>query len=75
MTPQQAFIKAVAFFGSKSALAKELHIRPWAVHKWNENKIPDERCLDIEKLTKGLVTAEELRPDLNWAYLRINSNN
>ena len=75
MTPQYAFKEAIAFFGSKTALAKKLQIRPWSVHKWNENKIPYERCLEIEDLTNGLVKADDLRPDMNWALLRSSKNN
>jgi DNA-binding transcriptional regulator YdaS (Cro superfamily) len=29
-----------------------------------------ERCIDLEKVTDGVVTCEELRPDVDWAYLR-----
>lgn len=29
-----------------------------------------ERCIDIEKATGGAVRCEELRPDVDWAYLR-----
>ncbi|MDT4679101.1 transcriptional regulator, partial [Escherichia coli] len=29
-----------------------------------------ERCPAIEKATGGAVTCEELRPDIDWAYLR-----
>lgn len=35
-------------------------------------RVPSERCSEIERVTGGLVTCEELRPDLaeHWAYLR-----
>lgn len=29
-----------------------------------------ERCIEIEKATGGAVRCEELRPDVDWAYLR-----
>lgn len=32
--------------------------------------ISPERAVEIEKATKGCVTCEELRPDVDWAYLR-----
>lgn len=32
--------------------------------------ISPERAVEIEKATKGAVTCEELRPDVDWAYLR-----
>lgn len=39
-----------------------------AVHKWKT--VPAERCPEIEKATGGEVKCEELRPDVDWAYLR-----
>ena len=36
--------------------------------------IPAERCPEIEKATGGAVRCEELRPDVDWAYLRKSSN-
>lgn len=33
-------------------------------------QVPAERCPEIEKATAGAVTCEELRPDIDWAYLR-----
>ncbi len=29
-----------------------------------------ERCIEIEKATGGIVRCEDLRPDVDWAYLR-----
>lgn len=31
---------------------------------------PIEWCIPIEKVTGGLVRCEELRPDIDWSYLR-----
>lgn len=73
-TPEKAFAKAVQIAGSKSALAKKLEITPWALCKWNPEKIPEDRCLAIEDLTNGEVKAEELRPDINWKYVRSIKN-
>lgn len=41
--------------------------------QWRHGRsVPEVRCIDIERATKGAVTCEELRPDLadRWAYLR-----
>lgn len=62
--------KAFAIVGNRSALARAIGITPWAVSKWDVNKPPTERCLDIERATGGQVTAEQLRPDVNWEYVR-----
>ncbi|MEN8991217.1 MAG: transcriptional regulator [Acinetobacter gandensis] len=76
-TPKDALEKAIKIAGNKSALARGLGITPWALSKWNFNKIPEERCLPIEELTKSKVKAEQLRPDINWTFIRStkNSNN
>lgn len=73
-TPKDALIKAIKIAGSKSALARGIKITPWALCKWNFEKIPEDRCLPIEKFTNGQVKAEELRPDINWVYIRSTKN-
>lgn len=65
-----ALERAIAILGTPSALARELGITPWAVSKWNKQRPPKDRCLAIEKATQGQVTAEQLRPDINWDYVR-----
>lgn len=67
---QTALERAISVMGSTSALARAIGITPWAVSKWNKNKPPQNRCIAIEKATAGQVTAEQLRPDVNWEYIR-----
>lgn len=62
--------KAILILGNRSQLAKKIGITPWAVSKWDVNQPPKKRCLAIEAATDGQVTAEELRPDINWDYVR-----
>ena len=69
-TPSQALQKAINKAGSVAALARGIGITPWALSKWNVDRIPEERCEQIEKFTDGEVKAEELRPDINWNYVR-----
>ncbi|OTG88928.1 transcriptional regulator [Acinetobacter sp. ANC 3813] len=73
-SPKDALEKAIKIAGNKSALARGLGITPWALSKWNFNKIPEDRCLPIEELTKSKVKAEQLRPDINWAFIRSTQN-
>jgi DNA-binding transcriptional regulator YdaS (Cro superfamily) len=73
-SPKDAFEKAIKIAGSKSALARSLGITPWALSKWNIEKIPEERCLPIEKITNKQVRAEQLRPDINWIFVRSTQN-
>lgn len=56
--------------GNRAQVAHKLGINPWAVYKWDKNRPPRDRCLALEKMTNKKVTAEELRPDINWAYER-----
>jgi DNA-binding transcriptional regulator YdaS (Cro superfamily) len=55
---------------NQSEIARQLGIRPQAVQQWFKTKVPAERCPDIERISNGEVTCEELRPDVNWAVLR-----
>ncbi|AXK39634.1 transcriptional regulator [Crenobacter cavernae] len=61
--------KAIELLGGVSATARLFGVTPWAVSKWRQ-RVPAERCIDIEKATKGAVRCEELRPDVDWAFLR-----
>lgn len=49
-------------------MARLFGISAQAVCKWRS--VPAERCPAIERATGGTVTCEELRPDVDWAYLR-----
>ena len=74
LSPKDALEKAIKIAGSKAALARGLGITPWALSKWNFDKIPEERCLSIEEITQEEVKAEQLRPDINWAFVRSTKN-
>lgn len=60
---------------SQSELARKLGVSPVLVHQWKKRgpegrQVPAERCPEIEKATGGAVRCEDLRPDVDWAYLR-----
>lgn len=67
-----AIEKACASVGGQSILAATLGITPPAVNQWITGKrpVPPERCIAIERATAGAVRCEDLRPDVDWAYLR-----
>ncbi|AKI27157.1 transcriptional regulator [Moraxella catarrhalis] len=69
-----ALQRAIHIVGSGSELARRIGLTAWAVNKWNPHQVPKNRCLAIEKATDGQVTAEELRPDINWQYVRQNQD-
>lgn len=66
--------KAFDILGNPAQLAYALNITAWAVYKWKVDRPPKERCLDIQDLTDNQVTAEQLRPDVNWDYERKQRN-
>lgn len=66
--------KAIEQIGGPSNLASLLGVSVQAVCFWRDGqrRLPAEKCPDIERATGGVVTCEELRPDLvpQWQYLR-----
>jgi len=59
----EALDRAIAKFPSQKAFADALEVKSPSVSEWRaRERVPAERCRDIEKLTG--VTAAELRPDL-----------
>ncbi len=70
MSDKTPLEQAFDILGNPAQLAYALDITPWAVYKWNVKRPPKERCLDIQDLTSNQVTAEQLRPDVNWDYER-----
>lgn len=57
---------------SGAALAKKIGVPDSLISQWrNETRpVPADRCPAIERATKGAVRCEDLRPDVDWAYLR-----
>lgn len=53
-------------------LAHELGVAPAYLYQMATGIRPvsAERAIEIEKVTGGLVTCEDLRPDVDWGYLR-----
>ncbi|MDD2728192.1 helix-turn-helix domain-containing protein [Malikia sp.] len=53
-------------------LARQLGVTQGAVHQWavGLSRPSAERSIQIEKATAGAVRCEDLRPDVDWAYLR-----
>lgn len=58
--------------GRSALLGRILSVSPVLISQWinGVRQIPAERCPEIEKATNGAVTCEELRPDVDWSYLR-----
>ena len=58
--------------GMNLLLARSVGVSPVIISQWKTGarQVPAERCPDIEKATQGAVRCEDLRPDVDWAYLR-----
>lgn len=72
MTPEAALDEVVSIVGSMQLLADHLGVTKGAVGQWklDDRRIPAEHCPAIERLVNGKVRCENLRPDVDWAYLR-----
>lgn len=68
MTPAEAASSAAKKVGSKAELARLLKVRPPTVSGWcaGERPVPAARAVQIELITKGEVTREELCPSFPW---------
>jgi DNA-binding transcriptional regulator YdaS (Cro superfamily) len=53
--------------GMQARLARLLAVNPVLIHQWAYGKrpIPIHRCADIERVTAGQVTRQDLRPE-DW---------
>lgn len=67
-----AIERACETLGGQRHLALALGVTPPAVHQWVRGirPVPAERCPTIERLTRGVVRCEDLRPDIEWGVLR-----
>src|SRR5438132_7646974 len=67
-SPPQPLKVASNLAGGLTKLARQLGVTPPTVHEWTvkERKVPEARCAQIERITDGKVTCEQLRPDLPW---------
>jgi len=61
---------AISIAGGVSKLSALLHLSPQVVTNWRKRRVPAEVCPAIERATSGQVRCEDLRPDVDWAYLR-----
>ena len=57
---------------TQAQLGEMLGVSQGAVGQWTlpGRRIPAEHCPSIERISKRQVTCEEMRPDVDWAYLR-----
>ena len=51
-------------FGSHAAFCRKIGISRVAAYNWKKHGVPPERALQIEIMTNGAITRQDLRPDL-----------
>lgn len=58
--------------GGGMQLARAVGVSQVLISLWKTGarQVPAEHCPSIEKATGGAVRCEDLRPDVDWAYLR-----
>ena len=65
--------RAISCFGDAISLSKAIGCSKSAPYMWiKRGQVPSVWCIPIEKATAGSVRCEELRPDIDWGYLRNN---
>jgi len=47
---------------TQAQLAAMLQISPSAISQWQENGVPEDRAVDIERATEGKVRRQEVAP-------------
>jgi len=67
MTSKNPIEKACEVLGSAINLANKLEVHPSMITSWSQQRrpVPIKRCVEIEKLTNGVVSRKDLRPD-DW---------
>ena len=72
MEALEALKKAISIVGGQRKLAQICGVSQAAVSKWLNgiSKIGEDKAILIEQALNGLVTCEDLRPDVNWSVVR-----
>lgn len=63
--------KAIKFFGTQSAIARALNVKPSTVSEWvsGERPVPPLRAFQMESISKGELSASKLNPKCNGLCL------
>jgi len=74
-TRESAAAKAIRLLGGPVRAASTLEVERYqTVQSWLRHRVPAEYCPLIERATAGQVRCEELRPDVAWDVLRLQSD-
>lgn len=58
--------RLVDHFGSRRKAASALEVTPETIRLWLKRGIPLESCIEVEKRSRGIVTAEEILRDRKY---------
>ncbi len=68
-----AIKRAVELAGGAAKVAALFNISRISVYEWvHKGRIPAERCPALERANDGQVRCEDMRPDVDWSFLRAN---
>lgn len=61
--------QAIEYFGGsgkggQARLAEALGVGPMIISHWKTRGVPTDRCVDIERVTNGVVSREVLKPEI-----------
>jgi len=56
--------KLLTYFGRKADIARALDVSPQVVNGWFARGMPVKWAVQVERLTRGEVTRQDLRPDI-----------
>ena len=63
--------RAIQRLGGLRGAQTALGLKSYQVlQQWRLTRVPAEYCPQIERITSGAVRCEDIRPDVDWAYLR-----
>lgn len=67
-----AITEAINGAGGPAKVSRACGVSVQAVCFWRDGlrTLPADQCITLEKLNQGRIRCEDLRPDVDWAYLR-----
>lgn len=70
---QHPIITACNMLGGQARMAKALGITGPAIGQWvtGLRQVPLERCVQIQRMTSGAVTMDDMRPDMAEVFAAV----
>lgn len=55
-----AFEKLITFYATHEAIAKAFKVKRQAITRWKKDGIPTKRAIEVERKTKGAISAMDV---------------